>query len=210
MSSATRGCNSLFCRSNSISSASTPMTLLNQTITYFHTYLVKPKIHLTKPEKAPNNQVCSSLQMMIFCTNTILQLWSINRCFLTSIHLKSNMIDRASHNPKYITTSATSRREEAVLRERVHRRIGRIRNQSFIMQMRVNKRGISQLYKKAWESCLCLRCRLISEQLQMLRLLPSITNLQSRGRDPADRTGSTILKCSEINEIEASSYSRRK
>ena len=76
--------------------------------------------------------------------------------------------------------------------------------------MRANKQGISQDCKKAQESCLCLRYRLISEQLWMLRLLPSITNRQSKGRDRADRTGSTILKCSEINEIEASSYSRRK
>ena len=78
------------------------------------------------------------------------------------------------------------------------------------MQMRANRQGISQHCKRALESCLCLRCRLISEQLRMLRLLPSITNRQSRGRDRADRTGSTILKCSEINEIEASSCSRRK
>lgn len=96
------------------------------------------------------------------------------------------------------------------MREKVHRRIGQIRNQSFIMQMRANRQGISQHCKTALESCLCLRCRLISEQLRMLRLLPSITNRQSRGRDRADRTGSTILKCSEINEIEASSCSRRK
>ena len=69
-------------------SESTPMTFR------------KPTIHLIKRETALNSWVFSSLQMMIFYNYTILQRWSRNRCFLTSIHLKSNKRDRASHNPK--------------------------------------------------------------------------------------------------------------